>query len=78
MVLFAHISGISGLHAETDKALKEAVYNRLVDQSKNEALQAENEVLTVQKSLVANTTPSQIGIVISSVLAMPQSHLYRY
>lgn len=37
-------SSSSGLHAETDKALKEAVYNRLADQSKYETLQAENEV----------------------------------
>ena len=39
------LSREKGLHAETDKALKEAVYNRLVDQGKLEAALAENASL---------------------------------
>ena len=45
-----------GLHAETDKALKEAVYNRLADQSKYESLQAANEVV-IQLSLLSRPLP---------------------
>ncbi len=35
----------TGLHDETDKALKEAVHSRLIDQAKLEALQAEQREL---------------------------------
>ena len=35
----------TGLHDETDKALKEAVHSRLIDQAKLEALQSEQREL---------------------------------